>query len=212
MSATYVSAGAFDLTLFSSTPSATWHNAASASRNQNPTGTDHDGIRVDYSENVASGSWTVTANRSGSANPLTAVVSESSGVATSTSLGAANAANSTANVTSLATGSITPTAGSILYAFTAPDNQGTAPSTIDNSFTVRSDPAGGVGTCWDTAFYPAGDASKANVSAVAVNPTWTDSGVTSGDAVASIVEFLAAAGGGPTLTEPPMRTLRGAGL
>lgn len=195
--------------LTTSTPSATWNNAIDFQ----PTGFATK-VRVDYSENVASGSWTVTLNQP-QASALTGVVSESSGVKTSSSLGATPNKNSAASSpASLQTGSLTPTAGSIVYTWVEVDmGSGSSASTIDSSFTVTSDPAGGAGTCWDSAFQPGGNAALGNVSGAALNPTWTPpSGSGTTDMAAVIVEFLAAAGGGAAPTIILTRTLRGVGI
>lgn len=185
-----------------SSPSATWHNALSSITNTGGgLGTGVSDCRVDYTENVAGGTWTVTVSTSSGTlgtNAITATASESSGVATSLSIGNKNhAVSNVSGVTSLATGSITPTSGSIVYAYTWSDNSSasTSPDTINSSFTVESSPSGGAGTCWDPSTnVPAGDAALANVAGTALNPTWTAPATTSClDMTSMIVEFLAAA-------------------
>jgi hypothetical protein len=195
-------------TVPTSSPSATWQaGIANFSESDN-----NDRGRVDYSENVASGSWTVTIN--GASGALTGVVNESSGVATSSSKGlTSTGSHDTAALLSVqASGSITPTAGSILYSYVSDSASGTTADTVNNAFTVSSDPAGGTNTCWDRAsFEVGGSAYKNAVAASAINPQWTAPG--NGAMIASIIEFLAAAAGtglppglGPAQHMQPMQT------
>jgi len=177
--------------LTTSTPSATWNNAT----NYNPVPGSVPIIRMDYSENVASGSWTVTLNQS-SSTAITAMVSEASGVATSSSLGATPTTNdnTVTNSTTVQNTSLTPSAGSILYTVCEVNyNSGNSASSIDSGFTVRSDPSGGGGTCWDSSLYqPGGSASKDNVSTAALAPTWT-APIQCGNLATVLVEFKAPA-------------------
>jgi hypothetical protein len=174
-----------DLLIPTSTPSATWSNAVAAFVPNGATG--DCGMRADYSENVASGSWTVTAHANAT-REITAIVSESSGVLTSLSIGAVNHGIAATSGTTIATGSITPAAGSILYTSICDNGGTTTAGTIDNSFVVSSD-----ATAWNGANQRAGTAHKDNVANSAVNPTWTVPSVTQRGAL--IAEFKVAAGG-----------------
>jgi hypothetical protein len=180
-----------NVTVPTSSPSATWANAVPAF----VPGIDF-GMRCDYSENVASGSWTVTCHSS-VAKELTGLVSESSGVATTASIGATNTGTAATGGTTIATGSITPTAGSILYTGVGDNGGTTTAGTIDNSFVVSSD-----ATAWNGANQRGGHAHKDNVAASAVNPTWTVPSTTM--RAAFIVEFLAAVTSGGGYVPPPV--------
>lgn len=174
-----------------STPAATWSNAFNET-------TKFPMVRNDYSENVASGSWTVTINAS-AASTLFGEVAESSGVTTSVSLGAtANNLQGGSGAATIQAGSITPSAGSVLYALAGTTNPpgGTSAATIDSSFTV--DEAGGGLTVWSLGDFnmAGGTAHLNNAAGTAVNPTWTaganwSAPATWGNAV--IIEFKAAA-------------------
>jgi len=171
-----------NVTIPTSSPSATWSNAVPAF----VPGIDF-GMRCDYSENVASGSWTVTCHSSVT-KEITGIVSESSGVATTSSIGTTNTGTSAASGTTIATGSITPTAGSILYTGVGDNGGTTTAGTIDNSFAVVSD-----STAWNGANQRAGDAHLDAVAASPINPTWTVPTCTM--RAAYIAEFKAATGG-----------------
>jgi hypothetical protein len=178
------------LTTATSSPSATWANAFSFVGSGQA-------LRMDYSENVASGSWTVTVH--GSSGELSAEIAESSGVATSSSLGAVNHGSS-ASASAIATGSITPASGSILYTSTTDNTGQTTPDTIDNSFSVIVS-TGFTNDTWNGSNQRLGLAHKDNVAASAINPTWTLPGGGPVPIAAGIAEFKAAAGGA---APPPM--------
>lgn len=164
---------------------ATWHNAVADFLANSV----H--MRADYTENTASGSWTVTGNNSGTTS-MGIAANESSGVATSLSLGATNHNNGTTSTQT--TGSITPAAGSVLYAgVTDNASAGTAADTIDSSFTV--DQTGGTGTNWDEVNVICGSAHLNNASGSAVNPTWTTTHTGLVGQNALIMEFVQAAAG-----------------
>lgn len=179
------------ITIPTSTPAATWSAGLAQF-----TDTSNDAMRIDYSENVASGSWTVNVNTSTSASALTGIVVEGSGVAMSASLGGVNHVSGSSATSTQTTGSITPAAGSLLITFVMSSSANTAamgnPTAANNTpATVRSD-----ATAWSGAnSVRSGAATFDNASAAATNYTWTES---SGTATlsAAIIEMLAAAGGG----------------
>jgi hypothetical protein len=197
------------LTAATSSPSATW-SQAQGNDEYNPTAGNYFSIRADYSENVASGSWTVT-QHSNNSGDLSGVVVESSGVKTSSSLGL-KAGPAHVSVSSTAQpGSITPTAGSILFMWMADDSGNILKCTVDSGFTAI--PAtDGSGTCWDgtNSFERVGAAYKANVPASAVNPTFTESSGTATWNLA-MIEFLASGAAAnpfvPPIFPEPIRVL-----
>lgn len=145
---------------------------------------------MDYTENTASGSWTVT-HHAGATLEITGLVSESSGVATTGSKGNTNhAQTSNAAGTTQTTGSITPAAGSIVYTAYCDDGGTSTAGTINLSFLVSSD-----STAWNGANQRGGMAHLDNVANSAINPTWTVP--TANNRQAMIAEFIAAAGGLP---------------
>lgn len=189
-----------------STPSATWNRALVEA-------THFALFEWDYTENVASGSWTVQGNVSAS-GAIAISVSESAGVATSSSLGVSHANLTNAASTTIQPGSITPSAGSILYSAAAATQSGSGTNnpTIDSSFTLDTTDSNN----WllGANNFGGGTSHLDNASGAAVNPTWTAGG-NWGVPVWSdawIIEFVAASGGGAAPIEPPMRTLRGIGL
>ena len=169
-----------------------------------------DQLRGDYMLNIGGNSNSVVCTGNsvgGSAGDVT----EFTGAKTSVALGSVNHAVST--TTTVQPGSITPTAGSALLTGTNDNGAGTAASTIsDSAFTYTVDEAGGAGTVWDEASAVAGSAHTDNVTASATNPTWTTGHTSVTAMTALIMEFLAAAGGAAAAVQPPMRTLRGAGI
>lgn len=192
--------GAVGMGIITSSPSATWANiVANTTQTGGGIGGGQQGLRGDYSENVASGSWTVTAHAA-AASSITCNVSESSGVATTASNGVSSTGSSGAsNVASQAAGSVTPTAGSILYAFWVSASANTAAPSADNSFVLRSDSTaynGGVGE-------RAAQFSKDNVPASAVNVTVSESSG-SIQMITAVAEFKAAAGGGGAQDTPEL--------
>lgn len=176
-------------TATTSTPTATWANALAQA-------THFLLFRNDYSENVASGSWTVSGKAS-AASTIAVCVSESSGVATANSLGLTVQNLVTSAGTTIQPGSMTPTAGSILYSGASSGaGSGFDAPTIDSGFTV-AEPGGGGGV-WEPGTWnmAAGTAYLAAAAASATNPTWTTganwgAGATWGDAF--MVEFKATA-------------------
>lgn len=197
------SPAAFAPTAITSTPAATWANGIA-----NFTDTNGDGLRVDYSENVAGGAWSVVGHAANSSS-ITVMASESAGVVTTLSIGAANHAAVSAAAATSQPGSITPTAGSVLYTMFADSSANTAIPTINLGFTVSVDNVAYSGAATERC----AQAYLDNTSAVATNPTWTESSGTA-QWVVGIIEFLAAGGGPPpaTAVQPPMRTLRGVGV
>lgn len=202
---------ATSMLIASSTPAATWHNVTNLG-NINQTGGGiggaQQGLRIDYTENVAAGSWSVVMNGNSGAS-ITGHVTESSGVATTASIGVSSSGSSGAsNVASQAAGSITPTAGSILIAGWVSSSGNTAAPSADNSFILRSDSTGYSGNN-----ERAGQFSKDNVAATPVNVTISESSSTA-QMISAVVEFLAAAGGvvalppglGPSLEMNPTLT------
>jgi hypothetical protein len=174
-----------------SSPSATWNTAVASFQ---VAATDHR-FGAHYSENVASGAWTVTGHSSVSCN-LTTAVTESTGVATSGSLGLTQTGTSTTTTVS-PSASLTPTANSILIAGVADRGSSgnstadTISSTGNTPFTV--DQAGGTGTVWDEAKSVCGSAHFNSAAAVATNVTWTTTHTVTGQA-AVLIEYKAAAG------------------
>lgn len=185
-----------------SSPTATWANGIAA----NVDSAGDMAWRIDYSENVASGSWTVTV-KSNATHEITGNVTESSGVATSSSIGVSSTSALNLTTSTVQPGSVTPTSGSILITLYMDASGNTSAATINSSFTVRSD-----STAWNGANQRAGVATKDNVANSAVNPTWTNPAGSGFHIIATIIEFLAAAGGGATPVPPLMRTLRMAGV
>lgn len=178
-------------TAATSTPSATWSNALAAFSD-----TSLDTLRIDVSENVASGSWTVNANTSTAGSALTGIAVESTGAATSSSVGSVNHVSGSSNTTTQTTGSITPTTGSLLLTFVMSNSANTAamgnPTAANNTPATVSSSA----TAWNGAnSVRSGSAYFNNAAASATNYTWSES---SGNAVisAAVVEIKAAAGGG----------------
>lgn len=167
------------LNIATSSPSATWQNAVAQTANGTSCSQ-----RMDYTENTASGSWTVTGH-SAATQELTVIVSESSGVATSSSIGATN--HGTSTTATVQPGSITPASGSILYTSVTDAGGDTPADTIDSSFLVSSD-----STAWNGSNQRAGQAHKDNVANSAVNPTWTRTNGAQSQ-VSLIAEFKAAA-------------------
>jgi hypothetical protein len=172
-----------------SSPSATWANiVAPTTQTGGSLGSNVQGLRGDYSESVASGSWTVTHHETDGSAAITGNVSEASGVAASASAGVHSTGSSGASsVASQAAGSVTPTAGSIMYVFWASASGNTAAPSADNSFVLRSD-----STSYDgSQFERAAQFSKDNVAASAVNVTVSESSGTV-QMIAAVAEFLPA--------------------
>lgn len=192
--------GTATLALASSSPAATWTNAplsGGAAQNQ---GTAAQGVvRLDYSENVVSGSWTVTGNRTGGSG-ITGAVIESTGVSTSSSLGLRSAGGVSTNL-NVTPGSFTPTAGSICIGVVDDNGSGSAIDTANTGGQTGNfvpTPAGGASTCWDSANSRGGMFYHDNVSAVATNPTISSSAASVTGSAAHMVEFLASTTFDPT--------------
>lgn len=172
-------------------------------------------MRGDYMKNIGGNSNSVTL--SSSAGWCKGCVTEFSGADTSSPLGATHPTNTiTGGTSTIQPGSITPTAGSALFTAVGGDQNSSSAATINTggqtgNFTV--DETGGAGTVWDGTATPdsTGSAHHDNVSAVATNPTWTLP-ASATNALAMMIEFLTAAGGGATPVPPLMRTLRMAGV
>lgn len=179
------------MTSVTSTPAATWANiVANTSQTGGTLGSAQQSLRGDYSENVASGSWTVTAH-GGANSAITCNVSEASGVATSASVGVSSTGSSgSSSVASQAAGSVTPSAGSILYAFWVSASANTAAPSADNSFVLRSATTSYDGSTSERA----AQFSKDNVPASAVNVTVSESSGTT-QMITAVAEFLSAGGG-----------------
>jgi hypothetical protein len=182
------------MTITTSTPSATWANAAPET-SCGFGGGGFAAVRLDYTENVASGSWTITGHCS-SSTEITVVTSESSGVATSSSLGAHNTATTTTtSQTSLANGSITPATGSIVYTAVVDNGSPTTTDTINQSYLISND-----STSWNGSNQRCGIAHKDNVASAVNNPTWTLPG--SAFSIAAVIaEFFT---GGGAYVPPPV--------
>lgn len=182
--------GTTTTSLTTSTPSATWNNAV-----VNFVGASID-QRWDYTENVASGSWTITGNNSGGTHTSVNAY-ECSGVKTSSSLG--NHGTGTAASTSVSlSAAVTPTAGSVLLTSLTDDgasgtSAGTLTSIGNSAFTVAD--AAGAGGAWDEASIPLGTAYFNNAAASSTNVTWTSHNTGVSNTSTMLVEFLAAAGG-----------------
>lgn len=191
--------GALGLTSVTSSPAATWANiVANTTQTGGGLGSGEQGLRGDYSQNVVSGSWTVTTH--GNSNlAVTIHVTESAGVATTASNGASNAGSSGSSaVASQAAGSITPQAGSILIAFWVSSSGNSAAPSADNSFILRSDATGYDGVNGERA----AQFTKDNVAATPVNVTVSESSGTA-QMITAVAEFLAA-GAAPASTLPQL--------
>lgn len=197
------------VTAATSSPAATWSNTGLGTLSF--ADTSGDTMRVDVSENVASGAWTVTIHTSTSGSAVTGIVVETSGAATSSSVGNVNHTSGSSNTATQTAGSITPTAGSGLITFIMSGSANTAamanPTASNNTpATVRSD-----ATAWNGSnSVRAGAATFDNAAASATNYTWSES---SGTNVlsAAIIEILAGAGGGGATVEAPLLMMMGIG-
>lgn len=175
----------------------TWVNASVDTWNYQ--GSNWLGFRIDYAENIPGGAVTVTVHTI-FACELSGYVMESSGAATTSSLGGATTpARITPASATAQPGSLTFTSGSLGLIFITDDSGNTAQCTFNNSFTA--DPAGGTGTIWDGSIERTGAGYRSNMPAGAMNPTITES---SGTAlwIVGMIEVLAS-GGAATKAPPP---------
>lgn len=191
------SASAPVFTLTTSDQAGTWRNAINQP-NANYAANSSQELNVDYVENTGSGTWNITVHATNSTTGIASAAVESTGVKTASSIGvtAKHTTGGLGNATATTqAGSATPAAGSIMLAFMADDGGQTAQAGIDaggQTGAFNPTPAGGTSTCWDGANQRTGAAYHNNVSAVATNPTWTESAAQTW--CVGIVEFLASAG------------------
>lgn len=200
--------GTVATSLTTSTPSATWSNAITDFSAAG--GIIH--LRADYTENVSSGSWTITGNAAGGVHTVINAY-ECSGVKTSSSLGVTGTGNAASTSVSLSA-AVTPTAGSILITSVTDDGaSGTAADTITSTgntpFTVAD--AAGAGGAWDEASIPLGSAYFNNAAVSSTNVTWTTHNTGIGNSSVMLMEFLAAPPGSAPIgkLEEPMQNTGG---